>query len=316
MSFPRAARLDNNLHRVRLRMGSQIQRFHAALQREAVADKPFQIYFTVHYEPHRLLLQFDRCAVGPHQSLFVHAHRRRIDRRLAAHSLGKQQHPTSGTGGIHGRPDHAVPANRQYHGVSPATFRHFAHRFSGVSLGSVNCQIEAEAISYCKPRRMQIGSNHPSPCPLRQSRKDDTYWTLPNHQHGLPRFQAKRLNTFDAGIHRLDKTCLLEADAVRDAHRSLLDNPIHYPDIFRKSSARRLEAGRASDLLVSCALREGLVLAVITFSTRDMMKHNDAIADSELTNAFANLRDDTRSLVTENARSGVRAGSDLLEISS
>jgi hypothetical protein len=168
----------------------------------------------------------------------------------------------------------------------------FTHRFSGVSLGSVNCQIEAKAISYCKPRRMQIGSNHPSPRPLRQDRKDDTYWTLPNHQHGLSRLQMKGLNTFDASIHRLDKTCLLKADAVRDAHRSLLDNPVHYPDVFRKSSTRRLEPGRATNLFVGGTLREGLVAAVITFSTRDVMKHNDPIPNNELTNAFPNFRDD------------------------
>src|SRR6267378_7788962 len=120
---------------------------------------------------------------------------------------------------------------------------------------------------------MQIGSNHPSPRPLRQSRQDETYRALPNHQHGLSRFQTKRLNTFDACIHRLDKTRLLEADSVRDAHCSLLDNPVQYPDVFRKSSARRLEACRASNFLVSGTLREGFVAAVITFSTRDVMKH-------------------------------------------
>src|ERR1700694_2219370 len=293
MSFPRTTRLNDDLHRVRLRMGSQIQRFHTALQWETVADKSFQIHFTVHNEPYRLLLQFDRCTVGAEQSLFVDAHRRRINRGLAVYRLRKQQHTTSGAGGIHGRPDHGVPANCHNHSVSTAPFRHAAHRLHGVSPGSINCQIEAEAISYCKPRRMQIGSNHPSPRPLRQSSKDQTYWALPNHQHGLPRFQTKGLNTFDACIHGLDKACLLEADAVRDAQRSLLDNPVHHPDIFRKSSARRLETRRASDLLVSCALREGLVLAVITFSTRNVVKYHHAFADSELTNAFANLRDYT-----------------------
>src|ERR1700686_5250157 len=122
---------------------------------------------------------------------------------------------------------------------------------------------------------MQIGSNHPGPGPLGQSRKDQTYRTLPHHQHGLPRLQTKSLNPFDACIHRLDKTCLLEADGVRDAHRSLLDNPVHHPDVFRKSSTRRLEPSRATNLLVGATLREGFVAAVITFSTWDVMKHND-----------------------------------------
>src|SRR5260370_435640 len=161
---------------------------------------------------------------------------------------------------------------------------------------------------------MQIGSNHPSPRPLRQSRKDDAYWPLPNHQHGLPRFQTEGLNTFDAGIHRLDKTCLLEADAIGDAHRSLLDNPVHHPDVFRKSSARRLEPSRATHLLVGGALREGFVLAVITLSAWDMVKHHHVFTDAELSNAFSHLRDDARCFMTKNTRRGVGPRTDLLKI--
>src|SRR5450631_1397206 len=161
---------------------------------------------------------------------------------------------------------------------------------------------------------MQIGSNHTSPRPLRQSRQDQTNWTLPNDQHGLLRFQAKGLNTFDAGIHRLDKTCLLETDAVRDANRSLLDNPVHHPDVFGKSSARRLEPSGAANFLVRSALREGFVAAVITLSAGDVMKHHNAFANAERLNAFPHFRNDTGSFVTKNTRSGMRAGGDLLQV--
>src|SRR5258708_25989980 len=108
----------------------------------------------------------------------------------------------------------------------------------------------------------------------------------------------KGLNTFDACIHRLDKTCLLEADAVRDAHRSLLDDPIHDPDVFRKSSTRRLEPCRASDLLVICALRAGLVAAARTFTTRGVLKPNNPFPNTALTNASPNFRHKPRNLVT------------------
>src|SRR5258708_1638288 len=140
---------------------------------------------------------------------------------------------------------------------------------------------------------MQIGSNHPSPRSLRQSRKDQTYWALSHYQHGLPRLQTKRLNTFDAGIHRLNKTCLFEADAVRDANRPLLDNPVHYPDVFRKPPTGRLEPSRATDFLVGGALGKSFVAAVITFSTGNMMKYHHAFAHSELLNTGTHFCDDT-----------------------
>src|SRR5258706_3239330 len=112
-------------------------------------------------------------------------------------------------------------------------------------------------------------------------------------QIALCRLQTKRLNPVDAGIQRLNKTCLFEADAVRDANRPPLDNPVHYPDILRKPSTRRLETSCAAYLLVGGALCEGLVAAVITFSTGNMMKHHHAFADAELPNAIPHFRDDT-----------------------
>src|SRR5258708_34246859 len=137
---------------------------------------------------------------------------------------------------------------------------------------------------------MQIGSNHPSPRSLRQCRKDQPYWPLPNYQPVLSRLQTKRLNTFDAGIHRLNKTCLFEADAVRDANRPPLDNPVHYPDVFRKPSTRRLEPSCATDFLVGGALRKGFVAAVIKFSTGEKSKNHHAFAAAQLPNAIPHFR--------------------------
>jgi len=44
------------------------------------------------------------------------------------------------------------------------------------------------------------------------------------------------------------------------------------------------------------------------------MKRHHAIADAELSNAVSHLGDDTRGFVTKNARRGVRAGRNLLQI--
>src|ERR1035438_7844711 len=118
-------------------------------------------------------------------------------------------------------------------------------------------------MSYCKPRRIQIGSNHPCPRPLGQIRQDQADRTLSDYQNGLPGLQTKGLNTFDAGIHRLDKTSLFEADAIRDANRPLLDNPVHHPDVFREASTGRLEARRTAPFLILVPRREVLVRELI-----------------------------------------------------
>src|SRR5208337_3403365 len=188
----------------------------------------------------------------------------------------------------------------QNHCVSPTSLRHSAHGFAGVRLGGVNCQVEAEAMSHCKPRRIQIGSNHPCPYPFRQSRKYQTYWPLTYHQHGFAGFKVKGLYTFDAGIHGLDKACLLKTNAVRDAYRTLFDDPVHHPDIFGESSPGGLESGRTANFLVGGALGEGLVAAVIAFMAGDMMKHNHPLADGEPGHACADFRDYARSLVPKN----------------
>ncbi len=97
-----------------------------------------------------------------------------------------------------------------------------------------------------------------------------------------PGLQAKGFNALHAGIYRLDEAGLLERDAVGDADRALLDDPVHHANVFGEPAARRLESGRATDFLIGGALGESLVPAVVALAARDVVKDHDAVAGTEL----------------------------------
>ena len=65
-------------------------------------------------------------------------------------------------------------------------------------------------------------------------------------------------------------------------HGSLLDDPIHHPNVFREASAGRLKSSGASDFLVGRALGEGFVPAVVALAAGDVMKDHDAVAGLEV----------------------------------
>ena len=113
---------------------------------------------------------------------------------------------------------------------------------------------EGRSLSYCKPRRIQIGSNHPCPGPFRQSRQDQSNRTLAHNQHRLARLQPRvsipLMHVFTGSA----KDACSKLMPSGNTHRPLLDNPVHHPDIFGKTSARRLESRRAPNLLVGGAL--------------------------------------------------------------
>ncbi len=124
----------------------------------------------------------------------------------------------------------------------------------------------------------------------------------------------QRFDPLHAGVHRLDKARLLERDSIWNANCSLTNNPIHHSNIFGESSARRLEPGRASDLLVSLTLGEGFVAAVVALSARDMVKDHHAVADAELLDAVADFCNHSRSLVAKDSGRGVGAAGNFFKV--
>jgi hypothetical protein len=95
-------------------------------------------------------------------------------------------------------------------------------------------------------------------------------------------------------------------------HGSLLNDPIHHPDVLGEASTGGFEACCASDLFVSRALREGLVPAVVTLAAGDVMKDHDPVARLEPGYSRAYGRYDAGGFVAEDAGRGMRSGGDLL----
>ena len=129
-----------------------------------------------------------------------------------------------------------------------------------------------------------------------------------------PRRKPQSFNTFHASIDRLDKRRLLERDTVRDANHAFLNDPVHYADVLGKSAAAGFITGGRADLLVGRALRENLMPAVVAIATRDVVKDDNAVADSEVCYAVADRGYGPGRLVPEDARSGVGACGDLLKV--
>ena len=144
-------------------MGSQVQSFDAARQRESVTDQPFQIHFTAHHKSHRILLQLNRSTVRPQQRFLIYANRAGIESGVPVYRLREQQNPASRTYRIHRSPDQTITTDRQDGRICASSFGHLPHRNYQVGTRSINAVPQAVTCRYCKPLRIQIGSDYHGP---------------------------------------------------------------------------------------------------------------------------------------------------------
>src|SRR5579863_6779334 len=165
------------------------------------------------------------------------------------------------------------------------------------------------------PLREQIGSNYPRATAPRQHCQYDADGPLSNHQNGFAGREIHRLDTLHAGVDRFDERRLLEGDAFGNAHHAIAPhNPIHHANVVGKTSAAGFISCRRAHLLVSWALREHFMPAVITVAAGNVMEHHHAIANLKLFDAFAARRNYAGGLVSENAWRRMRTRSNFLQI--
>ncbi len=163
---------------------------------------------------------------------------------------------------------------------------------------------------------IEIAGKHSSPgLPGERSQKNSNR-SLTDDKHRLVRLEIEELNRLIAGIHRLDEGRLLERNLIRNLHQSAAHDPIHHANVLREAATRRRKASGTADLLVHLALRERLLAAVETLATGDVMVGHHPIADCKAGDALANLRNCPRHLMSEDARSIVRTGVNLLQVGS
>src|SRR5581483_3346695 len=114
--------LNDQLHGIRLRAGSKIQRRDSLGQGKAVADQALQIHLLAAHKAHRVLLQVHRRTVRTYESLFVHTNRGGIDDGLSSNRLRKEHYPTAGTRRVHCGADKPGSSRSQNHYIGATAF--------------------------------------------------------------------------------------------------------------------------------------------------------------------------------------------------
>src|SRR5207244_12189831 len=129
------------------------------------------------------------------------------------HRLREQQYPATRTDCVHGRPDEAVACYRENRRVSASAFSLLPHRSDYLGARSVNVFPQAECFRYCKPLRIQIGSNYAGPGALSQYTQQDTNWPLTYYQNRFTLLELQSFNSLHASVYRLHETGLLKGDS-------------------------------------------------------------------------------------------------------
>src|SRR5689334_13805779 len=104
--------------------------------------------------------------------------------------------------------------------------------------------------------------------------KDQANGSLSQNRDYLALTQLKQSNPFEASIHRLNPTSLIEGYTLRDPLHAALDNPIHYANVLGKSSTCGFEARGYTYLLVDWALGIEPPIAVKTVAAGDVVKQD------------------------------------------
>src|SRR2546430_747861 len=198
--------------------------------------------------------------------------------------------------------------------VGATPLSELAHHFYSVGTRCIDATPQAVCFTYCKPLRIQIGSDYGRSSPLCQSSQYDTDGSLTNYQNCFPSLHLQSLNTFHAGVHRLNKTGLFKRDVIVNANRSALHNPIHNANVLGETTSGRLESRRATNFLIGFTLGKSFMETVIALAAWDVVEDHDSIAGLEITRSIAHSRNLARSLVTENARRRMGSSGNLLQI--
>src|SRR5271165_6913535 len=291
-----------------------MQCLHGFGQREAVADKPFQLHLAAEHKSRCLLLQIHGSAVGTQETLFIDANGGGINRCLAVLSLRKQQYATARTGSIHGWTNQTVPCYRNYDCICPPAVRQLPDGLYGVGARGVDVLVQTERLTYCMPLGKQIGSYYPNSAAAGQHRQNDADGSLTNHEHRLAGRKSQCFNTFHAGIDRLDEGCLLERHTFRNADNALANDPFHHPNVLGETAAAGFVAGGRAHLLIGGTLGEHLVSAVIAVAARNVMENHHPVPNVKFRNIVPEGSYHPGSFMAEDARRGMRPSGNLLQV--
>src|SRR6185437_16426223 len=107
---------------------------------------------------------------------------------------------------------------------------------------------------------------------------------------------------------------LFVGNLVGNFHHAFTYDPVHHADVLGKTTTAGLKPRRSADLFINRALREDLFPTVIALATGYVMKHHHAVPNGEVFYSFSHRNHLASHFVAKNARSGMRACQNFLEI--
>jgi hypothetical protein len=137
---------------------------------------------------------------------------------------------------------------------------------------------------------------------------------LADYQNSFVFGHTSFAHSLETSIYGFYESGFFKADVCGERDHSALNNPGHCANVFRKASAIRIEASRKTDLLVSCALRKKLSLAIKTGTARDVVEADHTVAGFKFRDAAPGFNYGASKLVPQNLRRRDETVMNLLNI--
>ena len=95
------------------------------------------------------------------------------------------------------------------------------------------------------------------------------------------RLRSHLLDAFEAGVHRLDETGLVEGYSIGNLFDAALDDPVHGAHVLGETASGGFIPGRDADFLVDRALGVEFAPAIEALRARNVMENDDAVAGAK-----------------------------------
>src|SRR5208282_2189659 len=224
---------------------------------------------------------------------------------------------TTRTGCIHRSTNQCSTPHSENYGVSATSIGLCEHALDYVFSTCMNWMFQTVIGCNRMALGVEVGGEDLARDAAREDGMHQAYGSLTDDQHRIIGREIQKLDAFEDSIDGLDEGGLLKGNTFGNAHDAAVrDHEIHHPDVFGKPPARGLEACGDPRLFIEWTLRGRAFTAVVALTTGYMVEGHDPIANFETGNARPDGHNGASHLVTEDARGGMGAKVNLLEIRS
>lgn len=248
-------------------------------------------------------MKVDGGAVGAEKEPFTDANIGAGDiDSLLVRSLSEQKNAAAGARESDGMFNDAGGRRGYDDGVGTPSAGHIEDAIEEPVLAGVQSGRSAKTQRQITPMRHRVGGQYSRTGSFHKHGEQKSDGALPEDDHNIAGLRVELDHSFQASVHRLDETCLVEGDTFGNFFDAAPYDPIHDADVLRETSASRLVTGGDADLLINRALSIKPMPAVETIQARNVMKDDDAIADGIAANAGADRGHHAGRLMAVDAR--------------